>query len=138
MSHQYFLASIFRTFGPFWVTFCEFLSAAIKGRIFKLVCVPSHIFSFIKSELLNIRSHVPSTVGPGKEGLTSTLKSQQLVHVADQGSSFITCTAPDKTLGGSNPRHFNCGVSLGGCFSCISREAISSLCYTLSQLIFLS
>ena len=37
--------------------------------------VPSHIFSFIKSRSLKIRSHVPPTVGPGKEGLTSTLGS---------------------------------------------------------------
>ena len=32
-------------------------------------------FSFIKSRSLTIRSHVISTVGPGKEGLTSALGS---------------------------------------------------------------
>ena len=48
---------------------------------------------------MKIRSHVPSTVGPGKERLTSTLGSQQLDHVAALGSSFISCTALDKSLG---------------------------------------
>ena len=43
------------------------------GRIFNsCVCLKSHFFSFIKSRSLKIRSHVPSTVGPGKEGVTST------------------------------------------------------------------
>ena len=65
--------------------------------------VSRHIFSFIKSRSLKIRCHVPSTVGPGKENLTSTLGSQkldgQLDYVAAQDSSFISCTSLDKTLG---------------------------------------
>ena len=65
--------------------------------------VPGHIFLFIKSRSLKVRCHVPSTVGPGKENFTSTSGSQtlagQLGHVAAQGSSFISCTTPDKTLG---------------------------------------
>ena len=40
------------------------------------------LFSFIKSRPLTIRSHVPSTVEPGKQGLTSTLGCSQLDHVA--------------------------------------------------------
>ena len=43
--------------------------------------------------------------------------------MAALGSSFISCTALDKTLGF---RHFNCVVSLGGRSRGISREAISS------------
>ena len=39
-------------------------------------------------------SHVP-----GKEGLTSTLGSQQLNHVAALSNTFISCTVPDKILG---------------------------------------
>ena len=58
--------------------------------------VPGHIFSFIKSRSLKIRCHIPSTVGPEKESLTSTLRSQkldgQLDYMAAQGSSFISCT----------------------------------------------
>ena len=56
--------------------FCEFLFAVIEDRIFG-ICVcsnsKSHFFPFIKSRSLKIRSHIPSTVGPGKEGLTSFL-----------------------------------------------------------------
>ena len=44
-----------------------------------------------------------STAGPGKESLTSTLGSQKLHgqsdYMAGQGSSFISCTTLDKTLG---------------------------------------
>ena len=65
--------------------------------------VRCHIFSFTKSRSLKIRYHVPSTVGPEKESLTSTLGSQQLDrqldHVAALGSSFISCT----TLGVRTP-----------------------------------
>ena len=43
-----------------------------RRSYFKFVYVSSHIFSFVKSRLLKRRSHVPSTVGPGKERLTST------------------------------------------------------------------
>ena len=57
------------------------------------VYVRCHIFSFIKSRSLKIRYHFRSTVGPGKESLTSTLESQQLDHVTALGSSFIRCTA---------------------------------------------
>ena len=84
-------------------------------------------FSFIKSLSLKIRSHEPSTVGPGREGFTSTLGAQQLDHVAAQGSSFISCTALDKNSYCSTPLHFNCEVSLSGCSRGISREAISSM-----------
>ena len=56
-------------------------------------------FSFIKSGSLKIRSHVPSTVGPVKEGLTFTSGHHQLDHVAALGSSFISFTAPDRTIG---------------------------------------
>ena len=93
--------------------------------------VPTHFqvifFSFIKSRSLKIRFHVPSTVGPGKEGLTSTQGSEQLDHVAALGRGFISCTAVDKTLGvrPPPPGHFNCRVSLGGCSRGISEEAIS-------------
>ena len=62
------------------------------------------------SRSLKIRSHLTSTVGPGKEDFTSTLGSLQLDHVAALGSSFISCTSLDETLG---VRHFNCGDSLG-------------------------
>ena len=56
--------------------------------------------SFIKSRSLKIGSHVPSMVGPGKDGLTSTLGSfKQLDHFPPLGTSFISCTASDKTLG---------------------------------------
>ena len=64
--------------------------------------VPGHIFSFIKCRSLKIRYHVPATMGPGKESLTSTLGFQQLdrqlYHVAALGSSFISCTALHKLL----------------------------------------
>ena len=61
--------------------------------------VPCYIFLFLESRSWKIRSHVPCTVGPGKEDLTSTLGSKQLDHVAALDSSFISCTALDKTLG---------------------------------------
>ena len=96
-------------------------------------------FSFIKSRLSKIGSHVPSTVGPGKEGLASTLWSLQLDHVSALGSSFISFTASDKTLGirpPPPPRHFNCGSPWGGCSLGISRETISS-CICLLDVIFL-
>ena len=63
-------------------------------------------FSFIKSRSLKIRSYVPSIVSPGKEGLTSTLGSEQLDHVAALGNSFINCTALDKALAVRAPDTF--------------------------------
>ena len=39
-----------------------------------------------------------SAARPGKEGLISTLESQELHHVVAVGSSFISCIALDKTL----------------------------------------
>ena len=53
------------------VFLCEFLSAVIEI----CVCSKSHSFLFIKSKSLKIRSHLSSTIGPGKEGLASTLGS---------------------------------------------------------------
>ena len=54
----------------------EFLSAVIEGPIFlNLYMFQVTFFSFVKSRSLKIRSHVPSTLGPGKDGLTSTLGS---------------------------------------------------------------
>ena len=49
----------------------------IEGVIvFKFLYVQGHIFSpFIKCRPMKIRPHVPSTVGPGKEGITSTVGS---------------------------------------------------------------
>ena len=67
-----------------------------EGRILKFVYVPGHIFSFIKSRSLDIRHHVPFTVGPGKESLPSNLGSQ---HVVALGSSFISCSTLDKFPG---------------------------------------
>ena len=71
-----------------------------EGRMFYIsyfVYVRCHSFSFTKSRSLKIGYHVPSTVGPGKESLTSTLGSKQLDgqldHVAALGSSFISSTA---------------------------------------------
>ena len=43
--------------------------------------VPGHIFSFIESKSLKIKSHVPSTVGHGKEVLISTLESYRAVRL---------------------------------------------------------
>ena len=52
------------------------MSAVTEGRIFKsCVCSRSHFFSFIKSGSLTIRSHVPSKVGSGNDGLTTTQRS---------------------------------------------------------------
>ena len=59
--------------------------------------------SFIKSRSLKIRSHVPSTVGPGKEDLNSTLGSLKLDHMAALGSSFISCSTVDKTIDVQRP-----------------------------------
>ena len=80
----------------FFVNFCLQSSKVIS---LKFVYIPSHIFSFIKSRLLEIRSHGPSSVGPGKDGLTSTSGSQQLDH----GRSSISCTGLDQTLGVPSP-----------------------------------
>ena len=76
-------------------------------------------FSFIKSGSLKIRYHVPSTAGPGKESLTSSLGSQQLDgqigHMAALGSGFMSCT----TLGVRTPvtliAEFPQVVTLGAC-----------------------
>ena len=70
-----------------------------------LLCLKNS--SQIAKRSLKIRYHVPSTVGPGKESLTSNLRSQQLDrqldHVTALGSSFISCTTLDKTLGVRTP-----------------------------------
>ena len=61
------------------VNFC----LMIEGRMF-YICVRSMShFSFTKSRSLKIRYHVPSTVEPGKESLTSTL-SIAIVRRADR------------------------------------------------------
>ena len=69
----------------------------IDGRILKFVHVPGHIYQIWS---LKTRHHVPSTVRPGKESLTSNFGSQhldkQLDHVATLCSSFISCTSLDK------------------------------------------
>ena len=53
--------------------FCEFFSAVNRRLYFLNLCMFQVTFvSFIKSRSLKIRSHVPSTVGSGEEGLTST------------------------------------------------------------------
>ena len=75
----------------------------IEGRMF-YICVRSMSHFFItKSRFLKIRYHVPTTVEPGKESLTSTLESQQLDgqmdHVVALGSSVISCI----TLGVRSP-----------------------------------
>ena len=92
----------------------------------------SHFF-ITKSRSLKIRYHVPSSVEPGRESLTSTLESQQLDgqlgHVAALGSSFISCT----TLGVRTPvtliAEFPWVVTPGA----MSREAISSILKSIRE-----
>ena len=86
-----------------WVTFLLLLIFVV---CFTFVHVRFHIFSFTKSRSLKTRYHVPSTVEPGKDSLTSILGFQQLDGQIDQeaaaGISFISCT----TLGVRSPVTF--------------------------------